>query len=162
MSAAALGDGALLPRALCDQYLCPSSLLSSAWFCAAWAAWAGASPREAPPAKSTSAAKWIAQTILVLMRLCKPGCGSQSLTSLVAHSVPITSCSPGAFVPWGYCNQTRMILLCLFPCQIKLVPLFCPVNGFGSVAFFLPFFLNLFFFLPSVIYGMNLNIHFFD
>lgn len=63
------------------------------------AGWAGASPgREAPLGKSTSAAKWIAKTIPVLMRLCKPGYGSQSLTSLLAHSIPITSCSPGAFV----------------------------------------------------------------
>lgn len=63
------------------------------------AAWAGASPgREAPLGKSTSAAKWIAKTIPVLMRLCKPGYGSQSLTSLFARSIPITSCSPGAFV----------------------------------------------------------------
>lgn len=124
VSAPALGDGALPATCLFEQYFTATSVPSSSRLvlhpglgessraAALRAGWAGASPgREAPLGKSTSAAKWIAETILVLMRLCKPGCGSQSLTSLVAHSIPITSCSPGAFVLQlglrrGYCSQT--------------------------------------------------------
>lgn len=122
--AAAPGDGVLPATCLFEQHFTATSVLSSSRLvlssvgessraAAPRAGWAGASPgREAHLGKSTSAAKWIAETILVLMRLCKPGCGSQSLTSLVAHSIPITSCSPGPFVLQlglrrDYLSQTR-------------------------------------------------------